>query len=64
MSRLENWKMVGWGSHYRLVGEIYSDERFLDGTTVTTSSIQEIDELAGWAQTRNTRYELGKKFDG
>jgi hypothetical protein len=60
MPRLEKWQLI----NNHLYGEIFSDEknRFEGGTSVKTSSVEEIDEVTGFAQTRNTRYELGEKL--
>jgi hypothetical protein len=46
----------------KLNGLIYNDEkkRFADGTSVTTSSLMEIDIKNNIAQTRNTTYKLGE----
>lgn len=66
--RIENWSVRAIGDEYTapeamrtvLVGEVYEDIRAADGTLVQTSSLEEIDAEAGWAQTKNTRYRLGK----
>lgn len=42
-----------------LSGEIYDDDRFDDGTRVSTSIIEELDVVKGFARTRNTTYILG-----
>jgi hypothetical protein len=69
MPRLENWSIIlDDGNPYlapecrknRLHGNIYEDSRFLDGTPVTTSSLQNIDIENKVAQTRNTQYTLGQ----
>jgi hypothetical protein len=56
MPRLENWYIIGRS----LIGQVYNDERFADGTEIQTSRIIKLDSEAGIAQTRNTTYELGK----
>jgi hypothetical protein len=57
---LENWQLI----NNHLYGEIHNDEkgRFPDGTPIRTSTLQEINEAEGYAQTLNTRYTLGKKL--
>ena len=69
MPRLENWS-IGVDNPYqapelqkkRLHGDIYDDEkgRFPDGSSVSTSSIQELNLKENYAMTRNTKYILGK----
>ena len=69
MPRLENWS-IGIDNPYqapelqkkRLFGDIYDDEkgRFLDGSPVSTSPIQELNLKEGYAMTRNTKYILGE----
>lgn len=60
MARLENWVLLG--NH--IYADIYDDEkgRFRDGNPIRTSTIQELNREEGYAQTRNTRYELGEKY--
>lgn len=41
-----------------IIGDIYEDDRFEDGTTVYTSTIINADFEQGIVQTRNTLYEL------
>lgn len=74
MPRLENWSIVfdscTEDMYYkapelikkRLQGDIYDDEnkRFENGEFVVTSSIQELNIKENYAQTKNTKYILGK----
>lgn len=69
MPRLENWS-IGVDNPYqapelqkkRLHGDIYDDEkgRFPDGSSVSTSLIQELNLKESYAMTRNTTYILGE----
>lgn len=73
MPRLENWSIVGDFNPYQapecrvrqLNGEIYDDEmgRFEDGRRIISSRIMELDIINNFAQTRNTKYILGKMSD-
>jgi hypothetical protein len=57
---LKRWRRYG----PCLRGFIYNDppKRFPDGTLITTSTVQWINEEAGLAQTRNTLYLLRDKL--
>ncbi len=55
--KLENWRMLGG----MLIGEVYEDIRFADGSPVRTSIVKELNESEGYAITKNTIYTLGKK---
>lgn len=59
MSRLENWSEYG----KCVVGEIFGDNRFPDGSFITTSEVKTLDREAKTLQTRNTLYELGKEME-
>jgi hypothetical protein len=48
--RLENWQLILDHLH----GEVYDDDRFPDGLRVRTSTVRELNEAEGYAQTRNT----------
>jgi hypothetical protein len=63
MPRLENWEIVNdyYRGCYRLQGIIYDDDRFPDGTNVSTSRLMNVDFENEKAQTRNTNYILGKR---
>lgn len=64
--RIENWRVSSLGgTHPRLQGVIYghTDPACIDGTTVFTSELIDIDEAAGVARTRNTTYALGTKAE-
>lgn len=74
MPRLEEWSIGVDDSNpflapelrsIRLFGEIYDDEkgRFPDGSSISTSSIQELNIKENYAMTRNTKYILGKPND-
>ena len=68
--RLENWSIIGDFDPYKapelqykmLQGEIYDDEkkRFNDGRYVRTSQLIELNIKNNYAQTKNTKYILGK----
>jgi hypothetical protein len=57
MPKIEKW----FFSNGSLCGFIYNDNRFPDGTPVTTSKVIKYDEENNTVQTRNTLYELGEK---
>lgn len=60
---LENWSIRRmYDGRYVLMGEIYNDakERFKDGTHIRTSALREINFVGGYADTKNTRYTLGR----
>lgn len=57
MPKLENWKL----KNGRLLGLIYNDNRFENGTCVITSPVVSINQNKLQAQTENTVYLLGKK---
>ena len=60
---LENWSIhLMYDGRYVLRGEIYNDakERFKDGTHIHTSALREINFVGGYADTKNTRYALGR----
>lgn len=57
-AELRNWTKVSYGDKAVIAGDIYGDTRgrFLDGTFVTTSSVDRIED--GVAFTRNSVYRL------
>lgn len=61
-AELHQYRILDLGDIKMLVGQIKNDatSRFDNGTTVRTSPIVEIDEVEGWARTRNTLYTLYK----
>ncbi len=61
MARLENWILCE-GINV-IIGDIYDDEqqRFEDGKAIRTSGIVELNLEENYAQTRNTKYILGKR---
>ena len=67
LSKLESWNIIESISvreeyiYYALIGRIYNDDRFEDGTLIRTSKIKEIDFDDMTAMTKNTMYKLGKK---
>jgi len=63
MPRLENWIITNdiYSDCSRLVGEIYGDIRFPDGSLITTSRLKNIYFESEEAQTKNTLYALGKR---
>ena len=74
MPRLEEWSIgIGMDNPYqapelqkiRLFGEIFNDEkgRFPDGSSISTSSIKDLNIKEGYGVTRNTKYILGKPSD-
>jgi hypothetical protein len=62
MPVLRNWKLCKYYSSvelkpvYYIIGKVYNDTRFEDGTEIRTSTVQEITETS--ARTRNTTYIL------
>ena len=59
MPILKNWRTAKYYSdlsEFCLVGEIYNDTRFEDGTEIRTSEVLELKN--GYARTRNTTYIL------
>ena len=68
MPRLEKWKV--WQMNYFapdscLIGYVFNDDRFVDGTMITTSRVIALDLNKRYAVTKSgTRYELGEKFVG
>ena len=76
MPRLENWTLHDiYGEIIEpidfdvekagiIFGFVYDDEknRFLNGTYIHTSQVQEIDLHNRFGITRNTRYELGERL--
>lgn len=45
-----------------VVGNLYEDERWSDGTSIRTSPIVTLDETSGILETRNTIYQLEDKL--
>jgi TATA-box binding protein (TBP) (component of TFIID and TFIIIB) len=41
--QLKNWSIVGFMDSIRLTGEVYGNERFEDGSLITTSVIKCVD---------------------
>lgn len=66
MPRLEKWK--SWQVNYFspdvcLIGYVFNDDRFHDGSMITTSRVIELDLDKGCAITKSgTRYELGERL--
>lgn len=69
MPRLEEWSVIVYPNNpyqapelwaKRLSGRIYEDERFKDGEIIITTKVLELNLKESYAQTKNTRYELGK----
>jgi hypothetical protein len=54
--RLEQWYFFNG----YLVGQIFGDERFDDGTQIMTSSVRWVNVDTGMAETDNSLYSLGK----
>ena len=72
MPKLENWSVIScFDNPFQdpeilprcLIGDIYGDPHFEDGTTVITSTLQILDVKARIAKTRNTEYQLGEPSD-
>jgi hypothetical protein len=61
MARLEKWSLVGVSTNKPIAvrGEIRGDERFADGTPITSSRLLYLDPDGRIASTRNHTYELG-----
>ncbi len=58
-AKIENWYVI----HDVLFGTVYDHPKIEDGTEVQTSGYA-VFSKAGFAETRNTIYKLGKKLDG
>ncbi|MEO6029694.1 MAG: hypothetical protein ABIR79_22735 [Candidatus Binatia bacterium] len=65
MARLEKWSLVGLDGAKPLAvrGEIHGDERFSDGTPITSSRLCNLDPAGHFACTKNHAYELGTLSD-
>lgn len=64
MPRLEKWWLQTFSDGEKcLHGEVYSDNRFEDGTCIRTSLLTELNIGLKYAQTLNTKYELGEKYE-
>ncbi len=65
MARLEYWSLVGKSGTKPLAirGEIHGDERFSDGTPITSSRLHYLDPEGHFACTKNHTYELGAISD-
>jgi hypothetical protein len=67
MYKLENWEITGDNDPFiapecqkiYITGEIYNHPGFLDGTRITTSSIQGVEDN-NIVITKNSKYELGE----
>jgi hypothetical protein len=60
MPRLENWYV---NNSDCIVGQVYGDPRFEDGTLVITSRVATLDSDANVAVTKNSNYILGTRRD-
>lgn len=60
MPKLEDWAM----DDLRAYGKVYNDDRFKDGTNVTTSIVKEVDFQTKKLYTMNTMYDLGEPTEG
>lgn len=58
-AKLENWYQIG----NSLFGQVYGHPKLPDGTIVQTSEVVHIDYIAKTAETINTEYSLGNKFN-
>jgi len=65
MASLEKWSLVGLDGAKPLAvrGEIHGDERFSDGTPITSSRLCHLDPAGHFACTKNHTYELGTISD-
>lgn len=65
MARLEHWSLVGLDGSKPVAirGEISGDERFSDGTPITSSRLHHLDPGGLFACTKNHTYELGAISD-
>ena len=65
MARLEHWSLVGLDGTKPVAirGEISGDERFSDGTPITSSRLYHLDPSGLFACTKNHTYELGAISD-
>lgn len=58
MPKLENWYI---NNVDQIVGQVYGDTRFPDGTVIVTGRVAKWD--GNKAVTKNTEYELGERRD-
>ncbi len=65
MARIERWSLVGSEGSTPLAvrGEIHGDDRFSNGTPITSSRLAHLDPAGHFACTRNHTYELGTISD-
>lgn len=59
-AELRNYRLIDLGPYKSLVGQIYNDsaDRYDNGTTVRTNQLVELNEEAGYARTKHTKYIL------
>ena len=55
---LSPWALHPYGV---LIGRVFNHPRLSDGKVIVTSTVVVMNEAEGWAQTRNTRYQLRDK---
>ena len=60
MTTLNNWKIIERGGGLALTGQVNGDDRWEDGTSITTSEIDSIDRGSSFthAYTKNSSYSL------
>jgi len=70
MAKLENWKYIKYSSNpykapelttFKLAGQVYGQEGRVDGASIITSEVVDLDTTARTAKTASgTKYELGE----
>lgn len=58
---IEDWEVVNYFGCERLAGKCFGHPKFPQGHDIFTSQIVKMDVEAGWVETMNTVYKLGKK---
>jgi hypothetical protein len=54
---IENWQVVDWLGQNVVIGNIFGDDHWKDGTSIRTSTILTMSETE--VETLNTIYKLG-----
>ncbi len=48
-------------NNFRIIGRVYNDDRFSNGTLIHTSTVEFIDFVEGYFKTENTIYHMAKE---
>lgn len=63
LPKLNNWQVLTTSDGNQcLIGNIYNDHRFGDGSAIQTSALVWFDAEGRRAKTNNTEYELGMPY--